>query len=207
MPYRRGYRKRRKMSFGRKSFKKYFKRKRAKYNKQGLSVFKLRSSAAMTTSVLGTFNSFIETTAPDQWYSGTGSVEDWSNLVTLYDQYRVCAISIKFIPQRPNDTSLIVTYHPLYMVPDFDDTNALNSAAQAIQYERMKVKNLNSPWKVYFRIPKVAAGSGVKVQPGYFDIASSVSTGAIKFWADSLTASTTYGTFIATYYVACKNRR
>lgn len=217
MPYRRNYRRRRfgrRRGFGRRGGKRMIKRITAKYRKQGYGLFKLRAFKALSSTAGGVIDNIFSVTNPND-YDGLGAptsiLQDWSNLVNLYDEYCVKAISIKYIPYFPNNDSTITTtpFAPLYSVIDFDDLTPLPNVNTAIQYERMKVKNLWRPFKLYYKIPKLLnlATTSTIISPGWMDTSVTQDTGAIKFYSGGVGASTDYGQIITTYYIVTKNRR
>lgn len=167
--------------------------------------FKLRHVVQATTSVGGVLQHVI-TNDPTLF-------EDWENVKALFDSYKICALKVKFIPSRPNDSSdhsgaTGVTYNPCYVVGDPDDVNAMTSVDQAIQYENMKVKNLFRPWTYYMKIPKrtqVSTATTI-IGNGYIDCAMETPNASIKVFSDGLTADLPYGQFIVTGYFTAKNR-
>lgn len=209
MPFRRKYRRSRRV-YGRKRGKRMIKRFLRKRQKRGnLAVFKIRDTIVCNSSVGGVIEYRTNSTNPtDTFFTGV-TAQDFVNLSGIYDQFRIYAVSVKYIPLLPNDESSVTGFAPLYTVIDYDDSTALTSVNQAINYENMKVKNMYRPWKVYYRIPKVTnlAGGTTIVGFGWFDMAGPLTTGAIKFYGTGFDVSTTYGTFIATWYIGCKNRR
>lgn len=200
MPYRKPYRKsysryRRKSGFkyGRKGF---WKRKQMKNTGQTAKrFFKLKRVYPLSTSAgLITF-----TDNP----RNPSSAQDWSSVAALFDSYRVCAVKYKFIPSRPNDTTLTTAYEPLYAAWDSDGTGPTSINA-AMQYENLKIKNLSMPWSIYQYIGKIVT-SGEST--GYASTASPITTGEMVFLASGLNSSATYGQLIQTYYLAVKDRK
>lgn len=203
MPVRRYNRKKFVKKRGRRAIKRF----QRKANKKGLHVFRLRGVTALSTSLPGTNADVYSMTNPGAYYNGGSVLQDLSNFTALFDNYRICAVKLKYIPSRPSDSSSTTTYLPCYVVPDFDDETALTSIAQAVQYERMRVKDLSKPWKFYVKVPKINSTTANSVGYGWFDLATSPNQAGIKFFATGLSTSATYGTIIATYYIAFKNRR
>lgn len=203
--YRKKYYRKRFKKSGRRNVRAYLKRKQ----KIGLSLFKIRDTIAITSDAAGQIEYRMNLTNPTDTFFSGATAGDWSNLVGLYDQYRVFAVKVKYIPTLPFDSSTVTGYYPLYGITDFDDTAALTSVAQTIEYENMKVKNMYKPWKLYQRVPKVTnlASNSTIVSPGWMDIANPQSTGAIKVYGTGFDGNTRYGTWIGTWYLGCKNRR
>lgn len=181
--------------------KSYLKRKSRRGN---LTVTKLREVQLATTTGAGILDELWKVNDPR-------NQQDWGAFQTLYDSYRVYAVKIKFIPSMPNDTSTVTGYSPMYYMFDVDSTAAPLTVNDFIQYENLRVKNLYMPHSVYFRIPKYTAfgSSGVATLAGGFldTQAGFPSNGIICGISGPLDTTTTYGTFITTYYIGFKNRR
>lgn len=197
----------RRFTFRRRRYRKKFgnrkrvKRTLRKMHRIGLNYVKLRTTALLTTDAAGLYSNTFG-------YTNLSGLEDWANFVTLYDQYRCFALKIKFIPELPNSVPTL-GFKPFYAVRDYDDVTALSTIPQAIQYENCMVKNLYRPWSIYSKVPKVTnlATNSTIVNFGWMDVATPQITGGLKMITDGLDASTTYGTFIVTAYVAFKGRR
>lgn len=212
MPYkkRKYYRKRRPTKYTKRRLIKAYLRKKSK--KGNATFVKLRYNYPLTTSSTGGLETRYNISNPTNVLFGSEVVQDWSSFAALYDQYRVFAVKIKYIPNFPNNESTLTVFRPLYMVTDYDSIVVLASVNEAIQYENLRVKNLQRPFSFYIRVPKLIAtygvtGATVQVAQGWFDIAYPTDTGAIRTIATDLSASSIYGTFVITYYVGFKNRR
>lgn len=195
--YRRPYRK------YRKSFRTY--RKKWGKSRQGMGAygkrfFKLRHTEQMIASGAGLY--------VGRFMNDPTVYQDWTSIDALFDTYKVCAMKLKFIPDKPNDTSTTTGYRPIYVVGDSDDTSALTSVNQAIEYENMKAFDLSKPWSYYFKLPKrtqIAATTTI-VGNGYQDTSVTTASAAIKMYSSGLDISDTYGQFIVTIYVCARNR-
>lgn len=187
--------------------KKYYRSKKKRYARRnymgqgGKRFFKLRYTETISSSVAGVIDTYLT--------SNPTSYQDWSSISSLFDNYRTCAIKLKFIPQLPNNVSSSTSYAPLYIVGDPDSsTNPVTSVNEAIQYENMRVKNMYRPWKYYYKFPKVmATGSNVVINRGYQDCASPISIGVVGLYGTNFSLSTTYGTLVSTIYLVARNRR
>lgn len=202
-----------------------FKRKRGRFAKKnmrkrilrrahadGRSIFKLRGVTELSCSAGGQLTHTVSLNNPGAWYDGGGALSDLSNLTALYDSARICAIKLKFIPKLPNDFTSVGSYMPLYIVRDDDDDTTPGSVSEMVQYEKLSVKNLYLPWSYYTKVPRVSGfKTGVFVQVGsmgWYDLAAAQSIGAIKLYSTGLNATgISYGTLVATYYIAFKSRR
>lgn len=92
---------------------------------------------------------------------------------------------------------------------DVDSGVPLATASEAVEYGNMRLHNLYRPWKSYRKVPRYASGrsAGVVLRDGYFDIATPLATGAIKFYSAALDVTQQYGILVLTYYITLKNRR
>lgn len=181
--------------------------------KIGMAEYKLRTNPDAVTDVAGQMSYLFSTTNPELTTSINGgafgnAVQDWTSVISLYDQYRVCAIKVRYTPDLPNDTSVTTSFKPVYIVTDFDSTAAINNYNTLSQYEMMKVKNLFQPWSYYIKLPKSQTAGTIAVGSfGWHDMAAPDNIGTVQIFAQNLDASTTYGRFTVTYYVKTKNRR
>lgn len=215
MPYRRRTTRRSRYSRKR-TGKKAFKRVMRKMRKSQLAVFKLRQTTTLSSTAAGNIQYRFTTADPSAFVSINGAgyataLEDWSGITSLYDQYRVCAVKLKFIPNYPNNTTATTAYAPVYCMIDYDTEAPPGTVADVIQYNNLKVKNLYRPWKLYYKIPKstpsVANAPQASVGYGWVDVAKPVQIGAIQLLVNGASISSSYGTIIATYYICAKNRR
>lgn len=202
MPYRRFRRRRR---FGRKrAYRRKWSRKvPRKYSNDGKRFFKLTTSDPATTTAGGII---------DNTYTDTPvGYADWNNISALFDNFRVCAIKVKFIPNKPNDLSSATPYTPIYIIHDKDSTSPPGTTQGIIEYENMRVKNLFQPWTYYKKFAKQSATgiTGQVLLPGgYKDVGMPNASQAIFIRSESgLQTNTQYGRYITTLYIVCKNRR
>lgn len=177
------------------------KRTMRKKQKQGLALFKLRLVGALASDASGNITSVFQITNPI-------AALDFTPLQSLYDSYRVHGVSHKFMPALVNNASTTTAFTPLYTNIDYDDQLSISTVNAALEFENCKMKNLFSPYKLYYRIPKLVnlSTSSPMFLNGYMDINNPQATGSIKYTATGLTPSTTYGQLIQTFYVSCKNR-
>lgn len=171
--------------------------------------FRLRGQLNITSDSSGNIINGFRLTQPDS-FDGAGSVlTDWVSVANLYDQFRVCAIKLKFIPTHPNDPASAVAYRPLYVFADFDATGLAPTDAAAVGYANMKVKNAYRPWSYYIKVPKLVntGSSSVNVE-GYMDTVSPQVTGSLYISkAGGFSNSTTYGVVVLTYYIQAVIRK
>lgn len=203
MPFYRRRTARRRTGPRRRRTRRYRRRVPRKYSGDGKRFFKLTTTDAVTSTAGG----IILNTYTD---NPTG-YSDFTNLQTLFDSYRVCAIKIRFIPTRPNDESNLTTYAAAYIVHDPDSTTPPATTAEMVEYENVKIKNLYSQWS-YYRKFRRTTSTGVAGQVvlagGYKDMGLPTGTQAVFIRTDTgLLTSTVYGRYITTLYITCKNRR
>lgn len=120
-----------------------------------------------------------------------------ANMAHLFDEYRICGATVQFFPLNPwtNDVSGI--NGPLVIIFDNDDASAVSSYSEAYGHDRQKrVINLANPgfsyapYSVTFRRPS----SGKDTSIFWYNLQSPTPYGSIKLYADSISASTVYGT-------------
>lgn len=183
--------------------KKQWKRKfMREKNKVKAPLFKLRGVNTIVADAGGIVNSLFKPSDPS-------SLQEWSNLSSLYDSYRVTGFKIQFFPFVPNGNSVNFDYKPLYTIMDVDQTTGtpVTTINQAIQYENVKVFNVYKPFKRYWKIPKYV--DAANLQGGYFDVANASASlpGTIQFIGTGFDISATLGDIVITAYVKFKNRR
>jgi len=86
------------------------------------------------------------------------SLPDYAEFTNLFDQYKICAIKQKFIFDKCSADANSVTSSLLpniYSVLDRDDDTALTAIDDYCQYDTLKMKRINNPFKRYFR-PRMA---------------------------------------------------
>lgn len=201
MPSRPRFRRRRRFrrKFSRKKSRSIFHRKFTGVNAK--RYFKLKAVFTLTSTAGGTYAGVFT--------DNPSGMQDWTPFQSLFDSYRVHAIKIRFIPAFPNNLSATTAYRPVYIVGDNDDVGALASVNLALQYDSVKVKNLNMPWTYYFKWSKItsSAAATVMTRVGYLTTATPQANRAVKFYADNLTASVNYGDLVVTMYVSGVDRQ
>lgn len=214
MPFRRRRYFRKKRMFGRRSFRNVRKKLMKKYTGRNQILAKLRGVIDVSSNAFGTVMGFqISTTDPNSFDHNSNQLQDWGNFGAIYDQYRVCAIKLHWIPLLPNNVSSSTEYSPFYVVADWDSgTMNTLTTAEAIEYGNLKVKNLYRPWKIYYRIPRgfnTEASATMVGSLGWMDVDATQAIGTIQgtIGSNPITGSTTYGQLICTYYIAFKNQR
>lgn len=198
--YRKGYGYRRKRTYKRKYAWKRKWRRPPGSGMNGKRFFKLKHQEQMTTSGAGIYAGYFN--------NSPTTFLDFSHVAELFDVYKVCALKVRFVPSRPNDDSINTTYRPIYIAGDPDTSAAFTSIDQPVQYENMKVYDLSRPWKYYYKIPTrtQVTGSTILLKGGYIDTQYTTPSASIRMWAEGLSNSTNYGSFLVTAYVVAKQR-
>ena len=133
------------------------------------------------------------------WPSATS---DWSSLVASWHECRTLGMEAIFVPNnRYSKTTTVTT--PLVMVVDHADPTNLGSYSTAWSHESAQVHSLDDPQKI------VARMSGTE-EAQFQDVNLSSSTANrfyIKYYADSLSTSTTYGYIFLRYLIELRGRR
>jgi hypothetical protein len=152
---------------------------------QDLHTVLLRYSADLSSDVAGRIAVVIGNSPT--LYSG------WASWATLYDEYRVLGMELKFYPQNRYSKTTTIT-RPIFLVTDQDDVSALTSYIDAEAYASCREHTLDDPFT------HTAKMAGVE-NAVYTTTGTTVNTFCIKMWSDGLSTSTTYGLLISTIRV------
>lgn len=174
----------------------------AQVTKDGKRFFKLRNVYNVTSTAGGEIN-FVANNSPT-------TMGDWTAISSLFDVYKIAATKIKYIPEVPFDTSAMTEYKPMYVIADENSaSNPVTNAAESLQYENCKVKNLYKPWSYYHKwaIMSSLNSANVVLSKGYRSIVDTGGYSGIYANAYSVTPSTQYGSMVITHYIVAKNRR
>lgn len=188
--------------------RKYTKRKPKRNTKKwitnrylNIASSKLSFEGTLTSSAGGVISGNVTLMNPS-------SATNWSAYTTLYDQYRVVAVKLTYIPNLPNDTSTITGYHPLFIGFDVDSTSNPANSADVYQLGYRKIVNMYRPWTFYVKVPKynqISSGS-TSTRKGWYDCANPVTAGSMKFYGSGFDGSQQYGNTFVTYYLQFKNQ-
>lgn len=126
---------------------------------------------------------------------------DWTNFSNTYQEFRVVAAKIKFLPKdRYSKTTTVC--QPLVGVIDLVDSSALTSMSSAAQNISLKWLSLEDPWQLEWRLRKDDT-----LRTGWYDTAGGWSFNeSFKFFSSGLSLSTNYGTVFMEYIVEFKGR-
>jgi hypothetical protein len=144
--------------------------------------------------------------------------QDWTSFSSTFDNYRVNAVSIQFLPTFTQDQlGSTPLFKPLYIVYDSDGVNP-GSVNACLNYATMKVKNLYRSWTYKVRVApttdnSVATGGMMTTYDRKYglvlDCAQVVNyhAGAISWYADTMLINTNFGDLIVSFDVTFFARR
>lgn len=192
--YRRRYRKK----YSKKAYRAKWKSKRKGKGEYGVRYMKLRQHVSMNTSGAGVYTGDFSVRNPS-------NAQDWNNCAALFDEYKVCAYKVQFVPHIPAGNSTTVDYRPVYITFDTDSTaTPITSMSDCLEYENLKVMNLFRPWKHYMIVPKIVTEGNTL---GYQSTQQPTDRGRLTVYAESLDFSAFYGDMIISYYIKFKARK
>lgn len=137
----------------------------------------------------------------------SASSVDWGLVSGYYDEFRVLGIRLHFISLQ--QFSVTAANAVLYVCFDNDDSTALTSYNQAIPYcdkrimSTVMVHPAGKVPNITFVRPSTASSPIPWIDVG----ASTSSLGAVKLYADSLTASIPYLNIAVEYFIEVRGRR
>jgi hypothetical protein len=157
-----------------------------------VSIFRTRiiSSSAATSSGAGVINTTF-TTNPN----GTNG---WSSWVALFDEYRVLALELKYIPLW-SVLPTGVNGGTFIMVVDHDSVIALTSFNNACNYESFKIGPIDRGIKKTYRM------NGT-LESNWINTSSPTGLQGVKTYCNGLSNSTQYGNFIGTFLIEFRGK-
>jgi hypothetical protein len=147
----------------------------------------LNSQEGVTSSAGGVINNVAPLNNP-------AAANNWSDFAGAWDEFRVLASEIVFVPQNKYNKLTTTLCIPIIGVLDRDSSGALTSYAQGVNYASVKYLSLEE--KFSFRYSMQGAREAV-----FETTASPASTGAFLLYGSGLTASTAYGTLFQRWRV------
>ncbi len=132
----------------------------------------------------------------------------WSNLAPIYDQFRVIGGQLKLVSIQSNNASTVMNAICRFAF-DNDSANTPTSIADIAGYS--EITDVPCVWgsgavkTVNFKRP-ITRGVLQGPQQWYNETVPSASPGSLKFYADGLTASVTYYSYILDYLVEFQMR-
>jgi hypothetical protein len=125
---------------------------------------------------------------------------DWSVLSGAWDEFRVLGIVFHYHPYDRYNQATSITVAPCFTVIDRDDAVALTNETQALEYESLKVFNLADPWRRELR-------SLASIEDATFiTTAAPVGRNWLKFVANAVATSTSYGKYWVDFMVQFRGR-
>ncbi len=152
------------------------------------------------------FTGLITSTAGgiiDAYYSSdpnSYALTEWTNLIALYGEYRVLGLEVRFYPfNRYSKSTTVCT--PLAVLIDREaPTSTLGSYQTAASHESSRILSLEDPWKESAKMQNTDEST-------FLSTSSTVPKYSIKFYADGLSVSTTYGRVFVNLLIQFRARR
>lgn len=164
--------------------------------KQDMETFHTIQSVTfdLTTDVAGNIIANIP-------FSTLTSVNNWSTFAALFDEFKVEALELEYIPALPNSTT--ATFAPVYLLYDSDGGPNITTVAQAQEYASVRIFRLDQSWKTMWTI-----SSNLEQRIAWYDVAvPTQQTDRVALVAGGLSLSTTYGRISYKFYVKFKGTR
>jgi hypothetical protein len=129
------------------------------------------------------------------------SSPDWASFILLYGEYRILSMKVQFVPTVTGAVIGTLAYNTLYLVLDLTSSaTALSSYTSAANYPVKKIGSLNSPMQLSHKMVGIEESTFTSTGASLFDY-------VFKFYADTLTATTTYGHVIVTFHTQFRARQ
>lgn len=139
----------------------------------------------------------------DAYYSSdpnSYALSEWTNLVALYGEYRLLGLQVKFYPRDRYSKSATVCM-PLVVLVDRDaPTSALGSYQTAASHASARIASLEDPWTEVAKMQNAEESQflATNATQAFF---------SVKFYADGLSVSTTYGRCFVYLLLQFRGRR
>lgn len=190
----------------RKSYRRKFSR-RSFRRSDNVIMTKLKQYQTVSTNASGVLTGYLAT------YDASGTT-NWANYTSMYDEFKVCAVKIKYIPiflDAQMSLSPAGTNGNIFIVHDYDSTGASlsgTSIATMIGYNNCKVKQMLRPWSYYARVPKTFSATAGKPM-GWLDTSvTAPQPGTIFYTSDTtINASTSIAHLVYTFYVKFSGKK
>jgi len=164
---------------------------------QDLHTVTIQSDGSLTSDAAGLIQA-VYANKPDAPGSGLGACAQWTQLSQTFDEYRVLAFEIEYIPFNRYNRGAVVTT-PLMVVLDYDTALVLGSYGVADSYESARTKSLDTPWKVRISMNGIENST-------FVNSLVTTSTFFLKTFSSGLTNSTSYGKIFYRARVQFKNK-
>jgi len=139
----------------------------------------------------------------DSFYSSDPSsyaLAEWTSMVALYGEYRVLGMEVEFAPyNRYSKTTVNCT--PLLVLTDREAPVAATGSYQnAMSHESCVIRTLEDPWKHSVRMMNAEESQ-------FISCTGPQALYSVKFYADGLSVSTTYGRSFVVLLIQFRARR
>jgi len=135
------------------------------------------------------------------------SLDDWSSLVAAWAEYRVLGTMFEFYPQNKYSKTTTLT-RPLCHVISRDSSSALSGYGIAAAYDSFIMLSLDDETKHGSKdYPAPIARMTSTDESDFLSTASPSAKWWHKLYADTVSASTTYGLVFITYRIQFRTRR
>lgn len=147
-------------------------------------------TTSATSSAGGVLNTVFST--------NPSSTTQWSNLQAVFDEYRVLALEVEYVPLFSTLPSTLAG-GTFIMVVDHDSAGSITVAGTAMGYESAKYGPIDRRLKHTFRM------SGT-LESNFINTSSPTGVQSVKTFATGLTASTKYGDFYARFLIQWRGK-
>ena len=124
---------------------------------------------------------------------------EWSNFAALFHECRVLGAQLDFYPQNRYSKSTTIT-RPLAALTDRESSSAIASYAAAFNHPSARMVSLDDPFTVVWKMQNAEESQ-------FMAAGSTVAKHWFKFYADTVSNTTTYGIYRVTLLVQFRGRQ
>ncbi len=124
---------------------------------------------------------------------------EWANFAALFHEYRVLGAEFKFYPQNRYSKSTTIT-RPMAIIVDRSTSAIVANYAGALNHPSAKLKSLDDPFESSWRMENAE-------ESAFEQTLAPVAKHWFKLYADTLSASTTYGIVTIVLLVQFRGRQ
>lgn len=142
-------------------------------------------------------------------------LDDYSDFTNLFDQYRINAVKISFVPNFSNSALEYAAnsagLHSIHTVIDHNDNTDPNDVLELMQYDNYRRKRIDRVMTRYFKVNTLAdtkpSGLSAEWKKWISTSSTDVAYYGLKYWIDALESSTVTAVFdvFVTYYIQCRS--
>ncbi len=151
-----------------------------------LHTFLLIGGGTVTSDSGGVINTVFDPSAQ------CTSDANWSSYTSLFKEWRILALKVRFLPSNRYSKSGVVT-NPIITITDRTGNSVLASLAAALNNASALEFTLDDPWERVVRMDSIEEANFVLTSSA----PASASRFYIKTYASGLTNSTVYGQFMS----------